>query len=278
MSKSSIEWTTRTWNPVTGCMEVSPGCKNCYARGMSARLAAMGQEKYKDTTRKAGKATLWTGKINLSESDLAIPLTVKTPSMFFVNSMSDIFHADVPFSFIDKIFETIRACPQHIFQILTKRPEIMRDYANCRSLGHFPANTWLGVSVENQETTGRIDYLLDVPGVHRFISAEPLLEEIDITSKFSIKNSKLDWVICGGESGNNARPIKQEWVMDLYYQCQGAGFPFFFKQWGNIQSNPAGRYDITTDPHDPNHAKGGCAIQGRIIREMPKEMQKIKGI
>ncbi len=263
-NKTKIEWTQETWNPIAGCSIKSAGCTNCYAMTMAYRLEAMGLDKYQGTTRKSASGrTLWTGKINFDEKALMKPLSWKKPRRIFVNSMSDLFHENVPDKWIDIIFAIMARCPQHTFQILTKRPERMQRYINTTNfdtllktsrlhkgqVGSWPLkNVWLLVSVEDQETANeRISLLFDTPAAVRGISAEPLLGEIDL---FHVKNgvftfnalSKkegisyrgkgLDWVIAGGESGPNARPMHPEWVRSLRDQCAAAVVPFFFKQWG----------------------------------------------
>jgi protein gp37 len=221
---TKIEWTDRVWNPVTGCTKVSAGCKNCYAERMAKRLKAMGQPRYKNGFR-----------VSMHKDILYLPLRWKKPRMIFVNSMSDLFHEDVPDKFIVKVFETMAKSKQHTFQILTKRPERMVTFFE--KLFYMPiiplSNVWIGVSIENQETADeRIPQLLATPAAVHFISAEPLLGQINLRFPQS-KNPNQDvWVICGGESGPNARPMHPEWVKSMRDQCQASGVPFFFKQWG----------------------------------------------
>jgi protein gp37 len=213
-TRSRIEWTDQTWNPVTGCSNVSPGCKHCYARVFAERLRAMGVPGYEGGF-----------EVTLHPDRLTQPLQRTKPTLYFVNSMSDLFHEKVPFSFIAKIFDIVRACPQHQFQILTKRPDRMRKFFENNSV---PKNAWLGVSVENK-THGipRIPHLLKVRATTRFLSIEPL---IDDPGPIPLKG--IHWVIVGGESGNGARPMKPEWVRKIRDQCQRLSVPFFFKQWG----------------------------------------------
>ena len=324
MGKSKIEWTEKTWNPiVSGCSIISEGCQNCYAMKMAGRLEAMGQEKYKGLTRKTAKGkTIWNGKINIDLNDKALyePLKTKKPTMYFVNSMTDLFHEDVPFEAIDKIMAVIALTPQHTYQVLTKRDERMKEYfdrANStykfndgkeyyhrfhsiqkeifdilfyKKIAHqeavnnftinlpyllignliisdrsndkckimksayngtipvsdlgfhinitpiennqyrhnkfFPMpNLWLGVSVENQETLSRIDNLRKTPAAVRFLSCEPLLQDLG-----TIDLKGIHWVIVGGESGHGARPMHPDWLRSIQQQCQSAGVPFFFKQ------------------------------------------------
>lgn len=214
-TNSGIEWTEQTWNPVTGCTKVSPGCKHCYAETMARRLSAMGANGYENGF-----------KLSLHPERLGQPLQRTKPTTYFVNSMSDLFHEGVNDSYIDSVFDVIRRCPQHTFQILTKRADRLLQYSKGRE---FPRNAWLGVSVEDKAYgVPRIDLLRQVPAVTRFLSVEPLLEdigEIDLTG--------IHWVIVGGESGPKARRMEPEWAASVRDQCIAAGVPFFFKQWGN---------------------------------------------
>ena len=211
---SKIEWTERTWNPVTGCTKISPGCKHCYAETMANRLKAMGTPGYENGFR-----------LNVIPKRLDEPLQRKIPTTYFVNSMSDLFHEDVPFEFIDRVFETIQAAHWHTFQILTKRADRMASYFENRVP---PKNAWLGVSVEDRKSgLPRIDMLRLVPAHIRFLSVEPLLEDLgymDLTD--------IHWVIVGGESGPKARPMQPAWVDSIREQCEDSGVAFFFKQWG----------------------------------------------
>ncbi|HCS63456.1 phage Gp37/Gp68 family protein [Cellvibrio sp.] len=215
-TNSKIEWTEQTWNPVTGCTKISPGCKYCYAEVMAKRLKAMGAPGYEN-----GFNT-----ITLMYERLDQPLHRKKPTIYFVNSMSDLFHEAVPYDFIDRIFDTIRATPQHAYQILTKRAERMNDYFQTRQV---PDNAWLGVSVEDKKYgIPRIGYLQAIKAKTRFLSIEPLLEDL---GRFSLKG--IHWVIVGGESGVKARPMEESWVLKLRDQCQRNEIDFFFKQWGS---------------------------------------------
>lgn len=233
MSKSSIEWTEATWNPVAGCTIVSPGCTNCYAMRMAARLAAMGQPKYKDTTRVSGGRAKWNGRITLDTDALLVPRGWKTGRMIFVNSMSDIFHDEVPFDFIHNVFEVMQNTPQHTYQILTKRAENLEKYAMKLP---WTSNIWMGVSVESAEYMWRIDHLRRTPAAIKFLSLEPLLGPLD-----SLDLSGIDWTIAGGESGPGARPMQPGWVRSIRDQCVEAGVAFHFKQWGGVNKKRAGR-------------------------------------
>lgn len=263
-SKSKIEWTERTWNPIGGCTIVSEGCKNCYAMRQAHRNEAMGLKKYEGTTKKTESGRIvWTGKIGFDEKALQEPLKRKKPTMYFVNSMSDLFHEDVPFEFVIKVFAIMEKCKQHTFQILTKRPERMIEFFEFANTHVFSGesmtilnNVWLGVSCEDQKTADeRIPLLLECPAAVRFVSAEPLLSEIIFGSYLMyhevcincgdgsmygeccgevvrVPMPTLDWVIVGGESGPNARPMHPDWARSIRDQCVAAGVPYFFKQWG----------------------------------------------
>lgn len=277
MKNTKIEWTDTTWNPVSGCTRASAGCDNCYAVTMTKRLEAMGQAKYAGLVN-IGK-NHFNGVVKCHEEALTLPLGWKKPQKIFVNSMSDLFHPEVPFEFIDKVFAIMALSPQHTFQILTKRPERMAEYLNghpgltrpqlvgieaARMNDGFEGiewplpNVWLGVSVEDQRAADeRIPHLLRIPAAVRFLSCEPLLGPVDLR-RLSVRPGRfidcltcdyhdgvgsviagppsgtgpIDWVICGGESGPNARPMHPDWARSLRDQCQAAGVPFFFKQWG----------------------------------------------
>jgi protein gp37 len=221
--KSTIEWTQATWNPVTGCTKISAGCANCYAERMARRLKAMGQPNYRD-----GFA------VRTHEHMLELPLTWRQPREVFVNSMSDLFHEAVPFEFIARVFDVMRAAHQHTFQVLTKRSARLRDLA---AFLDWPDNVWMGVSVEHARTMSRVTDLCVADGpVVRFLSCEPLLgplPRLDLT--------EIDWVIVGGESGPRARRMEEEWVLPIRDACLGAAVPFFFKQWGGTRKKRAGR-------------------------------------
>ncbi len=213
-SQSKIEWTEQTWNPTTGCTKVSPGCKHCYAETMAKRLTAMGAGGYENGFQ-----------LTTHDYRLAQPLKRKKPTVYFVNSMSDLFHENIPDSFLDKVFNVIRETPQHTYQILTKRSERLPIYFQTREC---PKNVWLGVSVEDKQYgVPRIDYLRKVNATIRFLSIEPLLEDIG-----EIDLSNIHWVIVGGESGPSARPMKAEWADNVRLQCETQDVAYFFKQWG----------------------------------------------
>lgn len=233
MTRSGIEWTEATWNPIAGCTVLSPGCTNCYAMRMAARLTAMGQGKYAETTRMSGGRPKWTGRINLDHNALEIPLKWLSGRMIFVNSMSDLFHEDVPDYFLNRIFSVMKSTPHHIYQILTKRSDILRN--KYKDLP-WPPNVWMGVSVESASYIDRIDDLRRTPAAIKFLSLEPLLGPLG-----SIDLSGIDWVIVGGESGPGARPMNPEWVREIRNQCLDHGIAFHFKQWGGINKKKAGR-------------------------------------
>lgn len=219
---SKIEWTEMTWNPVTGCSKVSQGCKYCYAERMAARLKAMRVKHYENGF-----------EVALHEDSLETPFKWKKPRVVFVNSMSDLFHESVPLEFIERVFATMTRCPQHTFQILTKRSERLREVANSLS---WPANVWMGVSVEDQRVVSRIENLKYVPAAVRFLSCEPLIGPLN-----NLSLNGIHWVIVGGESGPGARPMKEEWVHSILNQCRTNHVPFFFKQWGGVRKHIAGR-------------------------------------
>ena len=221
-SNSSIEWTDSTWNPVTGCSKVSPGCKNCYAERLAARLKAMGNPRYKNGF-----------SVTLHDDLLSLPLRWSKPRLIFVNSMSDLFHEEVPVEFVHRVFETMKRADQHIFQILTKRSQRLVELAPGLS---WPSNVWQGVSVEDSNHLWRIAHLQEVPSAIRFVSVEPLLGPIP-----RLLLDGIHWVIVGGESGPNHRPIDRGWVVEIRDQCIDAGVPFFFKQWGGRTPKSGGR-------------------------------------
>ena len=287
---TKIEWTDATWNPMAGCSIVSPGCHKCYAMRTAYRLEAMGQEKYQGTTEKENGRILWTGKINLDEKALSIPLKKKKPTTWFVNSMSDLFHEDVPFEFVDKVFAVMALCPQHTFQVLTKRPERMAEYlstAMCRiagvldsefKLGPFPngivwpkRNIWLGTSVEDQQRADeRIPHLLRCPATVRFLSCEPLLGPIDLllsAPELDDIGCGIDWVIAGGESGPGARRCDIENIRFIVRQCRDASVPCFVKQVGSNSFMGVKGFGPTI-----KHPKGGEISEWPEdirVREMP---------
>jgi len=221
-TNSHIEWTEMTWNPVTGCTKISPGCKHCYALAMSKRLRAMGVQRYQD-----GFA------LRLHDDLIDLPRRWKRPRVVFVNSMSDLFHEDVPLDFIQAVFRTMIECPQHTFQVLTKRADRLAELAEHME---WPENVWMGVSVENSKYYRRVDDLRRVPAAVRFLSCEPLLGPLD-----NLNLRGIGWVIVGGESGPKARPMDAEWVHSIRRQCESSGVPFFFKQWGGVRKHTTGR-------------------------------------
>lgn len=236
MAQSSIEWTEMTWNPTTGCNKLSAGCKFCYAEVMSRRLQAMGVEKYKDNF-----------KLRIHASELDTPYTWKKPKVVFVNSMSDLFHKDVPVAFIQQVFAVMKDNPQHVFQVLTKRADILLRYDG-EGLLTWPHNVWMGVSVEDGRVRHRIDALRQTGARVKFLSCEPLigpLPDMDLTG--------IDWVIVGGESGRKPRRMDPDWVLDIKDQCERADVAFFFKQWGGTNKKAAGR-----------------ELEGRTYDEMPE--------
>jgi len=230
---SHIEWTETTWNPVTGCTKVSPGCKRCYAERIALRLQEAGQPRYRNGF-----------ELTLQEDIAELPLRWKKPRLVFVNSMSDLFHEGIPFDYIGRVFSTMGRAPQHTFQVLTKRAERLAELAPSLP---WPENVWMGVSVENARYTWRIDQLRAVPARVRFLSLEPLLGPLPNLDFTGVK-----WVIVGGESGPGARPMKKEWVTDIREQCARAGVDFFFKQWGGM-----------------NKRRNGRTLDGRTYDDMP---------
>ena len=244
MAETSIEWTDATWNPVAGCTILSPGCTNCYAMRMAARLEAMGTTKYRGLTRKSGNRFVWTGKIALDGRALDAPKAWARPRQIFVNSMSDLFHPDVPTEFVRVVWRTMEETPQHTYQILTKRPSRMAEVTSVLPL---LKNVWLGTSVESSDYLDRIDDLRHVRSAVRFVSFEPLLGSVadaDLTN--------IHWAIVGGESGPRARPMEQMWVHEVQLACRRFGTAFFFKQWGGKNKKAAGR-----------------VLNGRTYDEMP---------
>ena len=219
---SSIEWTESTWNPITGCTKTSPGCANCYAERMARRLKAMGNPNYANGF-----------ELTLHEHVLLLPLSWRKPQMIFVNSMSDLFHEDVPYAFIDSVFDVMRRASWHRFQVLTKRAERLSELA--RDID-WPPNVWMGVSVETARYASRIEQLRGTPARVKFVSFEPLLGPIP---RCDLRG--IDWGIVGGESGPRARPMKEDWVLQIRDQCLRLGVPFFFKQWGGVRKKEAGR-------------------------------------
>ncbi|MEG0367163.1 MAG: phage Gp37/Gp68 family protein [Coprobacillus sp.] len=234
MNQSRIEWTERTWNPITGCTKHSEGCQNCYAEKMAKRLKAMNNPRYKNEFA-----------VTIHSDLICNPLHLKKPSVIFVCSMSDLFHEDVDFNTIDKVFKVMEEANQHIFQVLTKRPERMVEYCKGKRI---PDNIWLGTSVELEKYQYRIDLLNKIDVKIRFLSCEPLLG--------SLNNNDFDgisWIVVGGESGANSRPVDIEWIREIRDKCQALKIPFFFKQWGGW-----------------NKKKNGHILDGKEYKEMPK--------
>jgi protein gp37 len=247
---STIEWTESTWNPVTGCTKVSPGCKHCYAERMAERLRAMGQANYANGF-----------ELTLQPHMLELPLRWTKPQTVFVNSMSDLFHEEVPFEYIDRVFDVMARASWHRFQVLTKRAERLTELSTRLQ---WPANVWMGVSIESEAYRGRVEHLRSTGAQIKFLSLEPLLgplRDLDLDS--------IDWVIVGGESGPGARPMDREWVLDIRDQCQRARVPFFFKQWGGTNKKSTGRelQGRTWDemPEDPAQASARDADQGSVV-------------
>lgn len=242
---SKIEWTEETWNPITGCTKISSGCKHCYAEVMARRLQAMGMKGYEDGF-----------KLTLQPQRLLEPLHNKKPTMYFVNSMSDLFHEKVPFNFIDSVFDTIQKAHWHKFQVLTKRANIMAEYFKKRRV---PENVWLGVTVENRkEGLPRIDFLKSIQNVSiKFLSIEPLLEDLG-----QVNFSGIDWIIVGGESGLQARPMKKEWAINIRNQCEEQDIAFYFKQWGTWGEDMKKR----------SKKENGHLLDNETYREMPKRV------
>ncbi|MBX3405363.1 MAG: phage Gp37/Gp68 family protein [Phycisphaeraceae bacterium] len=246
---SSIEWTDATWNPVAGCTPVSPGCLNCYAARMALRLERMGGEvarKYEGTAKRARDGRpVFGGRINLDYDALDVPRQWRKGKRVFVNSMSDLFHEDVPDAFIRAVFDVMNECPQHQFQILTKRPERALEVA---PILRWPSNVWMGTSVENALYAHRARTLSRIPAQVRFLSVEPLLGRIK-----RLPLAGIHWVIVGGESGPGARPMEKDWVTEIRDQCAEAEVAFFFKQWGGVRKCETGR-----------------ELEGKTWDEMPK--------
>lgn len=234
MARSSIEWTEMTWNPTTGCTKISSGCKFCYAEIMSKRLQAMGVDKYKDAF-----------KIKTHPDQLKIPYTWKSSKVVFVNSMSDLFHEEIPLDFIKAVFHVMNDNPNHVFQVLTKRAERLHQISSELKWTH---NIWMGVSVENEKVVSRIDFLRNTSARVKFLSCEPLIGPLP-----NLNLDNIDWVIVGGESGHNPRPMDSNWVLEIQEQCKLADVRFFFKQWGGRNKKSTGRL-----------------LNGRTYDEMPE--------
>lgn len=245
MAETKIEWTDKTWNPVTGCTKKSEGCVHCYAEVMARRLKGMGQVKYKNAF-----------KLTLHPEDLDEPRKWLRKHNIFVCSMGDLFHEDVPYEFVDQVMQVIRETPQHRYQILTKRAGRMEEYFKTRAI---PRNVWLGVTVEVQRTLSRIDYLRHLPASVRFLSCEPLLEDLG-----DMNLDGIDWIIVGGESGTQARPMKEEWVLNVKRQAEDNDIAFFFKQWGTWSREGVKR----------NKHVNGKLLEGTVVQQMPIEKRR----
>lgn len=241
MATTTIEWTDKTWNPVTGCTKVSGGCKHCYAEIMARRLKGMGQVKYKNGFN-----------LTMHEEDLIEPFSWKRPCNVFVCSMGDLFHPEVTFDFVDKVIATIKGTPQHRYQLLTKRPERLREYFFNNPI---PDNVWVGTTVECRASIDRIRYIQDLGAKVKFLSCEPLLEDLG-----ELDLGGINWVIVGGESGMMARPMKESWVQSIKKQAEAARIAFFFKQWGTWGPDGVRR----------NKRANGCSIEGVIYHQYPE--------
>lgn len=240
MRTTKIEWTERTWNPVTGCHKVSEGCRHCYAEMMSRRLYSMGNQKYRNNFTPTEHP-----------EDLQEPFKWKKPSKVFVCSMSDLFNEDITYEFVDRVLEVIRQTPMHTYQILTKRAIRMAEYFKNREV---PANVWIGVTVENKKAVERIDSIRHLKATVKFLSCEPLLEDLG-----AINLNGINWIIVGGESGVSARPMKEQWAVNILNQALKENIPFFFKQWGTW-----GKDGVRRNKHT-----NGKLLQGEIIQQMP---------
>lgn len=241
-----IEWTEHTWNPSAGCTKISYGCENCYAKIMANRLRTIGVKGYENGF-----------KFNTVPSRLNNPLKRKKPTIYFVNSMSDVFHEDMPIEYLDRIFDVIKMTPHHIYQILTKRADRMFQYFIKKTI---PQNIWLGVTVENKKSgLPRIDQLRHLKARVLFLSVEPLLEDL---GKINLEN--IDWVIVGGESGTKARPMDKSWVLNIKRQCEGKKIAFFFKQWGTWGSDKIKR----------NKKQNGKVLNGKIWHQYPEIIEQ----
>jgi protein gp37 len=236
-SRTAIEWTDKTWNPTTGCNKVSPGCKHCYAETITKRFTNHFPQGFKFT---------------LHPERLEQPKRWREPSMIFVNSMSDLFHEQMPISYLKQVFDVMADCPQHVFQVLTKRHKRLLEIAESGVL-KWPDNVWIGVSVETQKYAVRVDYLRQVPAKVRFLSCEPLLGPLELDLE------GIHWVITGGESGYEHRPIEKEWVRDIRDQCKKEGVAFFHKQWGGITPKAGGR-----------------KLDGKLYNEFPINLKKVR--
>lgn len=259
MAETQIEWTDATWNPVAGCSIVTAGCTHCYAMAMAKRLEAMGIEKYAGLTRETGRRTVWNGVVREDRVALAIPHRWRKPRKIFVNSMSDLFHEQVSDAFILDVWRVMSETPHHNYQILTKRPERMAELVTSK-IGEVLPNVWLGTSIEDASVAERIDHLRSAPAAIRFISFEPLIGSVG-----AIELHSIHWAIVGGESGKSARPIREEWIDEIYAQCMSAKTAFFFKQWGTWGKDNKKR----------SKKANGREYRGRTWDEMPASSQAV---
>jgi len=253
LNRSNIEWTEATWNPVTGCSKISSGCKYCYAERWALMQEKRGISQYRNGF-----------SLTLAPERLNDPKKWQTPKLIFVNSMSDLFHEEIPEDYIRKVFQVMNDTPRHTYQILTKRIERVKKI--CSELT-WSNNIWLGVSVEKNDNHYRVDILKRIPSQIKFISYEPLLELIN---QYNYEN--IDWVLVGGESGGKARKMEEGWALSLKNTCLAQKVPFFFKQWGKKENNP-NHDDPTINKSSPMHAKGGCMLNGEFFRNYPKIKQ-----
>ncbi len=233
MNNTKIEWTEKTWNPITGCSSVSSGCKNCYAKKMAKRLHAMGNPRYINEF-----------EVTVHEDLFEQPLNIKKPNIIFVCSMSDLFHENVPYKTIEQIFDIMKRAYWHVFQVLTKRPERLLEFSRKYEI---PKNVWVGTSVENESVINRVDILKNVEAEIHFLSCEPLLGPLT-----ELNLDKIQWVVVGGESGSNARSVDKQWIIEIRDKCKEKSVPFFFKQWGGW-----------------NKKKNGHELDGKVYKEMP---------
>lgn len=243
MNATAIEWTEKTWNPVIGCDKISSGCKNCYAAAMAKRLQAMGQKDYVNGFQ-----------LNILPERLNQPILEKKPSMFFVNSMSDLFHEDIPDEYIEQVISVMIQTPRHIYQVLTKRAKNMEKFFKTHTV---PENMWIGVTVEDQPSKYRIDHLKNIQATTRFLSIEPLLEDLG-----ELDFSDIHWVIVGGESGVQARPMQESWAINIKNQCERDTVPFFFKQWGTWGVDLVRR----------SKKNNGKTLQGKVWKQYPSNV------
>jgi protein gp37 len=258
LAETQIEWTDSTWNPVSGCSIITSGCTNCYAMEMAKRLEAMGIDKYRGLTRKTGNRTVWNGVVKEDRDALKIPYSWRKPRKIFVNSMSDLFHEQVSDEFILDVWRVMRETPHHNYQILTKRPERMADLVASK-VPDILHNVWLGTSIESADVTPRIQHLKKVPAAIRFISFEPLIGSVG-----NVDLNDVHWAIVGGESGRLARPLREEWIDEIYVQCLMFGTAFFFKQWGTWGKDNKKR----------SKKANGREYRGQVWDEMPIAFQR----